>query len=426
MLLFSTTFHSRSIRQSPMSWSELVLVGSFCAPIRKFLCNESGNFQPQGEILSTAPSPSFIIQSPCKRFMYCTVETADAVTSQVMSFRCTNFEDASFEFLSAQPAGGGAPCFLSVDTNNSYLLVSNYYGGNLTVFPIDDNGVLFPFCQEISFCAPLASHLPLIRGSGHTHQTVHLSQSPHVLLCELGQNAVYTFAFTSPPSGAGDVLRQTGCWVAPPGSGPRHLVLHPSEQFAYVLSELACTVTVLKVDPATGTITSPSSMDDHADTEQLCSYSTLREHERRAPCEAICAAEVLLSADALFLYASNRDVEVGGPRDLAGGTFKQPTRCSIAVFAVLDGGSSLQHLQQVSARGCHPRAMSLLNRGTHLAVANKDEGHRPLHAGGNLVMFPVDRTTGLLLEDQVVVSENMAEALSQPTWIHSFCRPEKS
>jgi 6-phosphogluconolactonase len=404
-----------------MSWSESVLVGSFCAPIKKFLVNESGIFQYQGEINSSGPPPSYIIQSPCKQFIYCTVETEVADTSQVKSFRCVDMSLLEFDFLSSQPAGGGAPCFLSVDANNTYLFVSNYFGGNVTVFPINrDTGVLSAMCQDISFHAPLAPHLPFNRGSAHTHQTVQLTHSPHILLCELGQNAVYTFDYSPQPgvSGHHEVLKQTNCWVAPVASGPRHLVIHPTERYVYVLSELACTVMALSMDPSTGVITSHSGlMQEETAHEPLRCYSTLREDERYLPPETMNAAEILLSSDARFLYISNRDVAVDG-RDKIQDKFKHATRCSIAVFAVLEEGASLQCIQHVSSLGCHPRALTLLHGGSRLAVANKDEGFRSMCVGGNLVVFPVDQETGLLQAEEAVVSEDLQVVLTEPTWIH--------
>ena len=90
-------------------WSESVLVGSFAAPIKKFKVNGkcNGKFEFLGEVSSSGPSPSYIIQSPCKHFMYCTVETEDETTSKVLSFKCVDFDALEFEFLSMQPSGGG-------------------------------------------------------------------------------------------------------------------------------------------------------------------------------------------------------------------------------------------------------------------------------------------------------------------------------
>ena len=395
-----------------------VLVGSFCAPIKKFLVDAKGLFHYQGDVESSGPAPSYIIQSPCKRYMYCTLETMDATTSQVMSFRCIDFETYNFEFLSSQSSGGGAPCFLSVDEDNSYLFASNYFGGNVTVFPIKD-GVLSPFCQMISFNFPVAPHIPLNRASGHCHQTVHLSKSQSILVCELGQNAIYTFKFSPQPecSTAHEVLKQTGVWVAPPHSGPRHLVVHPSEKYVYVLSELSCTVMVLLMDSSTGEIISKSYIDDDMNAEPPKIYSTLREDERDLPPETIAAAEILLSDDSRYLYISNRDVDVDG-RDVIQDKFEKITRCSIAVFAVQNDGASLQPIQQVHSLGCHPRAMTFLRKGSCLAIGNKDEGYHSLKGGGNLVVFPIDRCTGMLLIDEVAVSEDMEVEVTQPTWIH--------
>jgi 6-phosphogluconolactonase len=321
----------------------------------------------------------------------------------------------------------GAPCFLSVDEGNQYLFSSNYFGGNVAVFPIEQStGELLPMCQEISFDITLDPHLSFNRDSGHCHQTVHLERSKNILLCELGQNAVYTFEF-QPQPGCKDhheVLKQLNCWVAPPGSGPRHLVVHPSEEFVYVLSELSCTIIVLRMDPATGVITSQCALQNPTDQEPLQCHSTLREDERDSPPEEINSAEILLSPDSRFLYVSNRDVVVPCYNPIHNTEYGRKSRCSIAVFAVLDGGARVQLIQHVSPMGRHPRALTFLNRGSHLAVANKDEGYQSTKEGGNLVLFPIAPNTGLLTFDQAVVSEDICGiTLTQPTWIHPLSHP---
>ena len=39
-----------------------------------------------------------------------------------------------------------------------------------------------------------------------------------------------------------------------PGAGPRHLAFHPRGNFVYVISELLCTMSVFRFDPARGTL----------------------------------------------------------------------------------------------------------------------------------------------------------------------------
>lgn len=179
-------------------------------------------------------------------------------------------------------------------------------------------------------------------------------------------------------------------------------------------------------------------------------------------------ATVLCAPDARFLYISNRDVcldvRLGVSVSVCdNGTSSQPpslSRCSIAVFAVLHEGTQLQPLQQVSSLGCHPRAMTLLHGGSHLAVANKDGGYCTQSSltatamggscdsdndssslkrsqGGNLVVFPIaPDATGLLLVEEALVTdvlfpaslqssdimseERQGPVLAEPTWLHPF------
>jgi 6-phosphogluconolactonase len=45
-----------------------------------------------------------------------------------------------------------------------------------------------------------------------------------------------------------------------PGAGPRHLALHPSGRFLYMITETADTIGAYAIDPATGTLTGAANV----------------------------------------------------------------------------------------------------------------------------------------------------------------------
>jgi 6-phosphogluconolactonase (cycloisomerase 2 family) len=74
------------------------------------------------------------------------------------------------------------------------------------------------------------------------------------------------------------------------GAGPRHVALHPSNAFAYAVNELDSTVTAYRFEPEAGNL--------HPFEVVSALPDTFIGHSR--------AAEITVSSDGRFVYASNR------------------------------------------------------------------------------------------------------------------------
>ncbi|MNJ58824.1 6-phosphogluconolactonase [compost metagenome] len=113
----------------------------------------------------------------------------------------------------------------------------------------------------------------------------------------------------------------------PPGTGPRHFIIHPSDTIAYGINELNNTVTVYAYHPTHGIL------------EILQHVSTLPKDFAE---ESYCA-DIHLSPDGKYLYASNRghDSIVRFKLDISTGGLSEPEWTSVGGkwprnFAVLD------------------------------------------------------------------------------------------
>jgi 6-phosphogluconolactonase len=371
-----------------------------------------GKFVHVKDITNSEPAPSYIIRSECKKFIYCTSEIPKSLESGVCAFACDGTE---ITFINRVLSEGISPCHLCLSDNGTHLFVSNYMGGNVVVLPINDDGSLGRSCQSVSHQTPMhidgALKMPN-RNGAHAHQAVLLSDSRTLLVCDLGLDTVFSYRYDA-HAVESQVLREDSRWHCRAGAGPRHLAVHPSGQFAYLLSEIDCTLVAVRLDKATGAIVPSESLEYHP---------LMRSGEEAG---SMNAAEVLISEDGRFVYASNRDVR-GGERDPVSAKL-QPggsTSCSISVFAVGADGASLTFVQQVHSRGRHPRGMVLAKHAGEpaLLVANKDEGYQSTMPGGNLVLFPLERETGRIMESLAVVTEDLggddgAGAIVEPTWI---------
>jgi 6-phosphogluconolactonase (cycloisomerase 2 family) len=153
---------------------------------------------------------------------------------------------------------------------------------------------------------------------------------------------------------AGKLLALDAPAPAREGAGPRHVVFHPNEDVAYVVNELDSTITAYRFDPERGNLTPLQVLSSLPDT--FVGYSR--------------AAEIAVSKDGRFLYASNRGHD------------------SIAIFSVDQRSGRLTNIGWEKSHGRTPRFFTFDPSGGRMFIANEDSD--------NIVSFKVDQQTGML------------------------------
>lgn len=133
-------------------------------------------------------------------------------------------------------------------------------------------------------------------------------------------------------------ITEHGAWHGTPGAGSRHIAFAPNGSVVYNINEMASTIDILAWDATAGTLTTVGSP-----------VSTLPSGFQGTS----AAAEVLVSSDGRFVYASNRGDD------------------SIVVFTVNPQGS-LTFLQRISTAGKTPRHVTLSPDGKWLIAANQN------------------------------------------------------
>lgn len=251
-------------------------------------------------------------------------------------------------FLDQQPTGGGAPCHLVVDGTSQYVIVANYMGGNVAVFPLASDGSLEPRSDLIQFhgTGPNKER----QEAPHAHQVVLGPSNRFVYACDLGTDRIMSYRLDTEHG----KLVPNGSASLAPGSGPRHLAFHPNGQWAYVAAEMASTVTRLDYDPASGALTPRETVDMLP--PDFKGSST--------------AAEIVIHPNGRLLYASNRGHD------------------SIVVYGIDPDTGGLALVQHQPTLGKTPRSFALDPTSRFLLVANQDSD--------NVVTFAVDSKTGKL------------------------------
>jgi 6-phosphogluconolactonase len=297
-------------------------------------------------------NPSWVALHPNGRFLYAVneVQNYKGPNSGGVSAFSIDRATGKLTFLNEVASRGADPCYITVDTTGKYVLVANYTGGSIAAFPISSDGKLG---KASAFVQHTGHGLnPKRQEAAHAHSIDLSPDERFAFVDDLGLDELLVYKFdkskgtlkpNNPPFAKVDA-----------GAGPRHFALHPSGKFAYVISELASTVTAFSVELKAG-ILHPSQ-----------TISTLPEDFKGENDDA----EIRVHPSGKFLYASNRGHD------------------SIAVFAIDPAKGTLTLVEHALTQGKTPRSFEIDPTGTLLFAENQ--------GSNNIVIFHVDEKTGKL------------------------------
>ena len=280
-------------------------------------------------------NPSFLAIDPNGRVLYAVNELEKyngRPTGAVSAFAIAR-DTGTVTRLNEQLSEGGAPCYVSVDGSGQVVLVANYVGGSIAVFPIEANGAL-----------AAAAHVVLHTGKGpnaerqiapHAHCILADPSNRFVLAADLGVDRVFVYRLDLD----GKSLRHVegGDALMGPGAGPRHIAFHPTLPLVFVANELDSTVATLRFDAERGAL---SPVDTRPTVPAGWTGTNY-------------PADIHVTSSGRTLYVSNRGHN------------------SIAVFSVAKSTGALVLDQVVSTQGDWPRSFSLDPTGRWLLVANE-------------------------------------------------------
>ncbi len=296
-------------------------------------------------------NPSFLALSPSRRYLYAVneVEEFAGKKSGAVSAFAIDPRTGELRLLNQKPSLGADPCYVDVDARGRFVLIANYTGGNVTVFPVERDGSLGEPADMKQY---QGSSVNRERQEGpHAHCIVLDPTNRFAYSCDLGTDKIMIFRFDARN---GELLPNEQPWVQiKPGAGPRHLAFYPGGKYLFVLNELHSTVTAFSRDPDRGTL------------QELQTLTTLPKDFTAQN----SSADIHVSADGRFVYCSNRGHD------------------SIAIFA-FDTHGKLSPIGHESTRGMTPRNFAIDPRGMFLLVANQKSD--------NIVAFRRDQRTGRL------------------------------
>src|SRR5438067_104740 len=295
----------------------------------------SGKVTPLG-IAAETTNPSFLAVAPGSEFLYAVNETRDykgAASGGVTAFRIDR-KAGKLTQLNEVASRGSDPCYISFDRTGKFLLVANYTGGTVAVFPVSSNGQIGEASSVEDDKGALGPNKQRQEHS-HAHWIEASAGNRFAYVADLGLDRVLIYKFDpnkgalipgesrpgqTATNGAKDFFSAT----LVPGTGPRHVAFSRDGKFMYVLGEVDSTVTVLAKE----------------------SNETFKSIQKIAALPAGLsgkndAAEIVMHPSGKFLYSSNRGDD------------------SIAVFTVNRKTGKLTFTQRVPSGGKTPRNFAI-------------------------------------------------------------------
>ncbi len=297
-------------------------------------------------------NPSFVAPHPSGKFLYAVNELGNykGPNSGGVSAFSIDRATGKLTFLNEVASRGAAPCYIIVDRTGKYVLVANYTGGSVAVFPVLADGKLGDATAFVQHTGHGPN--PERQEAPHAHSIDLSPDERFAMVDDLGLDELFVYKFDS---SKGTLTPNDPPFAQlAPGAGPRHFVLRPDGKFAYVIAEIGHTVPVFSNDAANGRL------------QLLQTVTTLPKdfHGRNDD------AEIQVHPSGKFLYASNRGDD------------------SIAIYAIDGAKETLTQIAIVPTGGNEPRSFEIDPTGTLLFAENQKLD--------NVVVFKIDQKTGLL------------------------------
>ena len=306
----------------------------------------------EATLVAETANPSFLAIHPSNRYLYAVGEvgTFNGKPSGAVTAFSIDPKSGELKRLNQKPSSGAGPCHVVVDRGGKHVLVANYSGGNASVLSVEDDGRLgsrTAFVQHTGKGPDRAR-----QEAPHAHSINLDAANRFAFVADLGLDQVFVYRYDA-DKGTLEKNEPPSVKTAPK-SGPRHFTFHPDDRHAYVINEMANTVTAMTYDADKGILT------------PIQTISTLPEGYKKST----TTAEVRVHPSGKFLYGSNRGHD------------------SIAIFTIDEKTGKLTAAGHQAEGIKTPRNFRIDPTGKFMLVANQD--------GDSILVFRINETTGAL------------------------------
>ncbi len=290
--------------------------------------------------------PSFLAlahSAAGQRCLYAANEANDP--SATLSSYVIDSATGALRPLNQVSAAAAGPCYLSIDATGDTAYVADYAGSAIATYHLNPDGRLSSPVERLDFKDPKFGRRGPVaarQDAPHPH-SVHLSPDNRFLLVnDLGSDEISVFAI-QPGAHLGEPKLFSN---DRPGSGPRHIAFHPNSRWIYSINEIDSTI-----DHFLWTTTSSRTAPEGLLVNTGKYVKTIAPN---FPAAKNTAAEVAISPDGNYLYASNRGED------------------SLVVFSIASTDGALTFVQRISCGGRTPRHFTLDPTRRWLLCGNQD------------------------------------------------------
>ena len=341
-LCYGIAFGAEPATSIPPKHATLVYVGTFTGAsagskgiylfwLRTGQSNgsQNGALMPLG-LAAETPSPTFLALDAKRHLLFC----ANEIDAGMVSAFAIDPATGKLTFLNRQSSMGNGPCHVVLDRTGKNLLVANYGDGAAAVLPVAANGRLGEATCVVHDTGRSVN--PSRQTGPHAHSVALSPDNRFAFVCDLGIDKVMIFKFDAEH---GKLIPNDPSFVAiKPGSGPRHLIFDRSGKLAYLISEMASTVTTFSYDAEDGGLKELQTIS--------CLPGSFKGLNK--------AAEIQIASSGKFLFASNRGDD------------------SVAEFAIDSTSGTLSWIGVQSSKGKTPRYFGITPTGKQLLVCDQD------------------------------------------------------
>jgi 6-phosphogluconolactonase len=313
--------------------------------------------------LFPAPSPSWLAVGPAQKTLYAINEIASYGPDRTGSVTAFAIDRATGDLspLNTVSSHGKGPAHGSVHPSGRFVFVANYGSGTVAVLPLEGDGSLGEAVDVHQDDGPHGAARPEAGPPGnfsisdhdgpHAHMIASDPTGRFVIVNDLGLDRSFVWKFDA-ASGKLTANDPPFIAAASAGAGPRHFAFHPNGRIFYNLYEEASQLAVYDWDAPTAA-------------------ATLKQTVTTVPGYAGTnfASEIVVSADARFLYVGNR------------------LHNTVGIFAIAADGR-VRWVGEEWTRGDYPRHLALDPTGDFMLVCN--------HRSDQVTVFRVDRGSGRL------------------------------
>ena len=318
--------------------------------IYRFELNPASGELSHRALAAEIQNPSFLAIRPDHKFLYAVgeVDNFNGKKTGTVSALAINPKTGDLTLINQQSSRGPGPCHVSVDREGKHALAANYEGGSACVLPIRPDGGLEEATSEA--CHHGSSVNKQRQEAAHAHSINLDAANRFAFVADLGLDKVMIYRYDAEKGKL--TPNDPDSAAVTPGSGPRHFAFHPDGRHAYVINELASTVTAMDYDP------------EHGVLKAIQTVSTLPKDFKGEN----TTAEVQVHPSGKFLYGSNRGHN------------------SIAIFQIDTKTGKLTSAGRQGGDIKIPRNFGIDPSGKFLLVANQE--------GDSIVVFRIDPETG--------------------------------